>query len=381
MSVEVEAAPFAILLGDSVVSRTVPYERALQTSQIRFDDLVSLSRKADVPYSLLFGSRELAQEQVRLKQKRLLAGLSKRTFSMNSRSEVELRDIELIVKDLLRKQELLKKLDRALPKNTFVGSLRGPRRDVVADARRFRSMLGFTTSDIREADSKESAFEFLVQCFERNQVLVSQSQQHYMPQRIPTGIKFSGISIRDAKVPYIFVSSGEGSDLEPAGRRIMTLVLLGAMIARGRFAAMSYDNRSARPIVVPEYALAEEVLLPREELRDLKVSSLDLAKESAERFRVTPSALVMRARRLGLLEPDTADEYLSDLQIEFSQRKKKPLRSPRPATAIRKYNGNELTRRMLGFVDSNSLSAGDFCRIVCLNKIKPSGIDELRGSR
>lgn len=43
------------------------------------------------------------------KTEALLRDLSKRTFSLNSRNRVRLSDVKLIVKDLLRKQELLKK--------------------------------------------------------------------------------------------------------------------------------------------------------------------------------------------------------------------------------------------------------------------------------
>lgn len=53
-----------------------------------------------------------------------MAGMSKEAFSINSRSQVRLSDVELIVKDLLRKQALLKRLDDTLVDNTIVGCLK-----------------------------------------------------------------------------------------------------------------------------------------------------------------------------------------------------------------------------------------------------------------
>jgi len=43
-----------------------------------------------------------------------LASVSKNTFSIGSRARVELRDVELIVKDLIRKQGLLRRHDATL---------------------------------------------------------------------------------------------------------------------------------------------------------------------------------------------------------------------------------------------------------------------------
>lgn len=54
------------------------------------------------------------------------------------------------------------------------------------------------------------------------------------------------------------------------------------------------------------------------------------------------------------------------------------MRSPKVVNAIRNYNGRELSLRMLDVLDSGKLSRRDFCRSVCLNKIKPTEIDEFR---
>ena len=118
--------------------------------------------------------------------------------------------------------------------------------------------------------------------------------------------------------------------------------------------------------------------MPASEMRNLDASTLDAVKGCADLHRVTPSAFVMRARRFGMIGRDEADDYLSQLAAEFAQRPKPLARTPRPVNGVRKYSGAEYSRRMLRQLDRRSISAGEFCRVVCLNKIKPPQIHEFR---
>lgn len=76
----------------------------------------------------------LVRDQVEKKSAKLLAGVSRDTFSIGSRVKVELRDVELIVKDLIRKQQLVCKHDSRLGPNTIIGLLRDDRSTSDADA-------------------------------------------------------------------------------------------------------------------------------------------------------------------------------------------------------------------------------------------------------
>lgn len=102
------------------------------------------------------------------KVKILLGGVRKEAFSMNSRSKVRLSDVELIVKDMLRKQDLLKRLDDGLVVNKVVGCIKRSR-GVVQDAEVLRTAFGFTVADVKAAKNKESAFELLIERFEAQQ--------------------------------------------------------------------------------------------------------------------------------------------------------------------------------------------------------------------
>lgn len=182
---------------------------------------------------------------------------------MNSRYRVNLRDIELIVKDLLRKQELLKKNDETLTQNKIVDLLGRVGRSVEDDAGKLFDALQLSHASIRAARSKEAAPELLIARLEANQVLVSRSVNNFMPQRI-VGVKFSGMAIRDAKVPYVFLSGGDQGDYqEPAGRMVFTLALLSVLVARGIFAPVTYDGSSASSDVQREYDIVDAMVMPR----------------------------------------------------------------------------------------------------------------------
>lgn len=379
-SVPIDRSVFVDLLENSVVNGRAPYIHALEKSKIQYSELLKLARKAEVPHPLFFAPPAVVQAQLRTKTAKLLQGVAPDTFTVNTRTTVKLRDVELIVKDLLRKQELARKHDSTLVKNKIVGLLRKPRPTVREDAEALIKAIGLDRAAIRQARKKETALELIIEQLEAKQVLVSRSVRGFMPQLIE--VHFSGMTVRDSKVPYIFLTGGDHGDFqEPAGRQIFTLVLMTVLVARGIFAPVSYDANSTAPDAGREYDIVGEILMPAAELQRITFEDLDTVKAMADVFKVTPSALAVRAMRLGRLTPLTAAGYLRELEAEFRARNKKtPTSQPKPVNAIKKYSGRELTRRMVLAVEERRLTAREFCRVVCLNRIGPSDIGELKAA-
>lgn len=378
-SVVVERDVFTALFDNSVVSEYSAYRKALTTGTMPLRDLVDLARKADIPYVLFFAPPEVVEAQLRRKTDILMRGVSKDVFSMNSRSRVRLSDVELIIKDLIRKQESLKRLDKTLVQNTVVGCIKKSLRNPVEDANTLRTALGFKVSELRATTSKQAAFDMLVSRFEAKQILVSQSQRNFMPQQVPRRAKFSGMCVRDKKIPYIFLSGADdGPNYEPVGRKLFTLALLGVLVAMRKFVAVTYDEHTADLISEYEYEVTEELLMPATDVATLDVRTLDEAKIAADMCRVTPSAFVMRARRLRLISGEDSRYYLNLLRKEFAAVPKPKSRSPKPVNAVRRYNGVEFSQRMVQQLDHGAISAGDFCRVVALNKLKRSQIAEFK---
>ncbi|AWB95363.1 hypothetical protein DCE93_06585 [Agromyces badenianii] len=169
--VPIDRGVFMELLENSVVNARAPYLHALERNEIVYSELVDLARKAEVPHPLFFAPSSLVQAQVQAKADKLLQGVAPDTFTVNTRTIVKLRDVELIVKDLLRKQSLLKKHDSELTKNKIVGLLRRSRGTVRDDADRLIAALGLDRHALRTTRKKESVLELIIERLEANQVL------------------------------------------------------------------------------------------------------------------------------------------------------------------------------------------------------------------
>jgi hypothetical protein len=213
---------FAALFEQSVVRSYAKVTKALEAGSISFKDLVDHARKAEIPYPLFFAPRDVVEEQLRIKQERLLQGFSaKREFSMNSRHHVDLAHVELIVKNLQFKQDWMKK-NKTLDRNPIVGMLKKSKAPIAEDASQLMAALDLDPMELRRTKKKGDALNLLVEKLEAKSILVAQSVQDLMPQRLPDGKIFSGMTVKDTKLPFIFMASGnEGEGFEPTGRRIL----------------------------------------------------------------------------------------------------------------------------------------------------------------
>lgn len=381
-AVAIDREAFEMLFENSTARHRVPIANAFEQGTIRFTDLVAASRAAEIPYALFFAPPNVVKSQVERKTNVLLGGISREVISLNSRSTIRLADVELIVKDLIQKQEELKRLESNLQPNRIIGLLRNRHGPVDSMAETLRNALGLDLARLRACKKKEDAFEYFVAVLEKNQVLVSQSQEHVMPQLLPRHARFSGLCVRHKRVPYLFLATGEGShQYEPAGRRIMTLSLLSAMIATGRFAILTFDDLQGEPLEADEWSLAEALVMPKGDVEHLDVSNLDDVISIAEDFKVTPSALVMRLHTAGRIGWDEVQVYLGELRERWSHVPKTPARAPQRARAVRKYAGAEFVTRMFAHLDSGQLTTGEFRRIVTLNKLSRSELGDLREIR
>ena len=380
--VPIDRDVFAALVEQSVVCDRAVVRDALRDGTISFSKLVALSREAEIPYPLFFAAPAVAHEQLRIKREKLMKGFNtKSEFAINSRNRVHLPQVELLVKDLLRKQAYLRK-DRKLPRNEVVGLLRKPGASVADDARRLMDKLQLSPSDLQRTRNKTAALNLLVAKLESQNVLVAQSVKKYMPQKMPKNAKFSGMTVKDSKVPYIFIASGdEGEKIEPVGRRVFTLTLLAVLVARSRFATVNYSSYTPDEQVPREYDIAAEILMPAAAFRRLDLSTLGSVTDASENYKVTPSAVVMRGRKLGLLGREDAENYFQELQAAYKDANDHPWNPMLQINALKKYNGLECSRRMLNILDAGGISHGDFCRIMFSNTMRTKAqVDDFRAA-
>jgi hypothetical protein len=364
----IDRGVFEALFEQSVVRSYADVSRALVNGSISFKALVALAHKAEIPYPLFFAPADVVDEQLRLKRTELLKGFStKREFSMNSRNHVDLAQVELIVKNLQFKQDWMRK-DKTLGRNPIVGLLKKSKGTVAEDAAKLMAELNLGPMELRGTKRKGDALSLLVDKLEAQNVLVAQSAKDYMPQQLPKGKIFSGMTVKDTKLPFIFIASGdEGEAFEPTGRRIFTLALLAVLVARGRFATVSYSGHTTDDTTNREYEITAEILMPEADFRRADLSDLDAIRTASDVFKVTPSAVVMRAQRLKLLTRDEAETHLADLKEAFDKLEKAPRKRMLPMNALKKFNGHECSRRMLTLYDSRAIGTNDFCRVMFSN--------------
>lgn len=378
--VEIERRVFDLLFENSHRRTHVPILAAQASGVISLRDLTDHARAAQIPLPLFFAPYEVVASQVAHKTKALLAGTSKKTFSMSARNPVRLSDVELIIKDLLRKQQLLKRLDGTLKDNEVQGRLRSRKpHNIAEDATRLRELLGLDLTAFRAERKMDGSLEHLIRCFEARQLLVSRNQPGYMLQTVPKGVNFSGLAVKDTKIPYLFLGSADDHYFEPVGRKIFTLALLATLVAYGKFAPVSYTETTKVEGTPNEYQVAAELLMPADEVTALTVESLDDAKAHARTFRVTPSAFVMHAWRLNAIKGTQAQEHLDDLRREWDSRtKKKGGGAAAPLNAVRAYCGAEYFTRMVAQMGAGRIDANTFRREVCLNKLPVGAVRDLR---
>lgn len=384
-AVPVSREAFVALMESSVAGTYADCSHALANGRIKLNDLERLAHIGEIPLPLFFAPYEVVEAQVKRKNERLLRGLTQKgTFQIGGRHEIRLGEIDLLLKDLLRKQEQLKNVDKTLTANPVMGRLGNPNRSAEDIAQALVELIGFSRERFQAYSKKADALEYFIETLEAKQILVSRSVvKTYMPQKLPKG--FSGLTVRDKKIPYIFLPGGGEEDrYQPEGRRIFTLTLLTVLVAQKTFAPVTWNHGEITTEAVdskPEkaYDIAGSFLMPASELKQFPLTNCDDFEAAADFFQVTPSAVVVRAARSGMLPWPIAKSFLEEFRIrrELAQ-EKKGFRTPKETTSIARYAGFEYVRRMFQARDHGLLNDTDFRLFVTLNRLRPDQFPELR---
>lgn len=348
-----------MLFDHTVARRRSPYVRSLEQNAISHSQLVELSRSAEVPYPLLLAPIEAIKKEIRGFEKKVFYGVSKTELSLAARGDVKLADISLILKDLTRKQSLLRKhID---DENCFPAYFGNKKLSITAKALEIKKLLGY--DHVRaEQLSKQATFNHFRDLLADKNVFVSMYMHNFCPQQIPPYLKFSGICIKDKKCPYIFVRAGDDdSIIEPWGRRLFTLTLLLCCMCNGKFGAVTMDGRSKDLINDEQYELAEEILMPESEIKSKSVDNLLDIEALASAYSVSPSAMTMRLFRLKNISKEDKDIYLDLLTEKYNKliSKKGGGKQPPVEKAVSQYNSPRTVKVVTDLVSSGKMSERD----------------------
>lgn len=373
----IERIVYERLFGHTAVRRRTPYLRSLETGTISYREFFSLTCAAEVPYPLFLAPADYIEKEISSYEKKVFYGVHKEQLSLATRGDLELADISLILKDLTRKQTMLRK--HIQEANPYPNLYKNSRLSLEEKAADLRKMIGYN-NHLVHAQSKEETFNYLRSLLASNNIYVSLYMHHFSPQEILPALKFSGICIKDNKCPYIFLRAGdESSAIELWGRRLFTMALLLACMCNGKFGAVTMNGRSKELINDEQYELAEEFLMPKQILIDTRVNSIDDIEELAATYSVSPSALVMRLFRLNAIDTEEKNHFLNILSEKFAKiiSKKGGGKQPPVEKAIVQYNSPKAVNLITGLVHSGTMSDRDARNLLYYQKGDKFNLDAL----
>lgn len=371
---------FTLLFENTHIYYKKDYLRSLTDNKIKFSKLQELSREAGIPYSLFFAPIDRVEENIQKNNDILFAGVQNVPIAIASRGDIMVRDVNLIIKDIQKRQQFMARYNAGTPMNAFM-TLRPS--EVVDTAALIVQTLEIDMDKFRSYSKKESAYDFLVSALEKKNIIVSRSRPGVMPQTIKPGLAFSGFAVRHKKYPAIFLhSKDDDSTDDPAGRRIFTIFLLLACITNKKFATVSYNQNVKEPAQNIEYLIAEEILMPEAAVSGIRVDTLAELDVVAKAFQVTPSMAAVRLKRLKCLDSSTFDILFDDLnkkwlEAPLSKEKGKFVYNVKDITKVITYNGRLFTECVVGLLRSNKLNEGDAARLLLFKKRSKSLVKEI----
>ncbi|MBU3668859.1 MAG: hypothetical protein FGM57_02745 [Candidatus Taylorbacteria bacterium] len=373
--VEIDRQSFVELIDFPPVRELKAYKDALDENRISFNDLRGLALKSDIPYPLFFAPRKVVVAQIDRKNRLIQEKIpTKEELSLVSRGSLKVEDVELIVRDLSRRQEFLKR--RVLPNtviNSYVGSIaKDAKRGVSIDAlaSKIRNSLNIDLNYMRTLP-KTKVLEYLCRQSEKENVLIAFSSHNYMPQTLDKELDFSGLCVRDKKFPTIFINRRDGDDdpkiLETEGRQIFTLTSMLVCVAMNKFVLNMKDQKEQKGDYLQAFSIAAEVLIPAKDLEGMNISSLEELKDYAKDFKVTPSMFLVRLLELGLISKPDFGILFGILKKEIEDKKVNRRNHPLPVNGYGKYNGEKFSKESIrahasGLIATNELRNALFRR-------------------
>lgn len=362
---------FKRLFENSHVYYLTDYKKAFSDNKIKFRKLVALSRKAGIPYSLFFAPIETVEKNIKRNGDILFQGVSEGMVSIAGRGDVRINDVNLIVKDIQKRQFFMSKHKKETDENLIFTIDRN--RDVELFAKEIINTVHLDMKKFWAYGNKGKAYDFLVDSLEESNIMISRSRLGYMPQAINPDVYFSGFVVKNKKFPTIFLYTKDENDVsDPAGRRIFTIMLLLACMANKRFAMVSYDQSVKDIIKNFEYQVAEEILMPRSAIDGMTVGSTLDIKALADNFKVTPSMVLMRMKRLGLVSNKDFDKFYNEITEErraaLSANKETYHYNPKDITKIVTYNGKLFCNEVIDLLRSKQIDYSTASRLLLFRK-------------
>lgn len=306
------------------------FDRCGNLGSITFSQLRDLCRKNKLSYPLFFANHAKILQLVETYNADLYGKIDeKKILTIGSRGgDLDIRRIRWIVADVIEKQKIYKQYgyNTDLRDEKIVKYLKNTQKSVEEQAAYVCHKLDLSHNKLHnECRTKNDAFKYLAAQLSSQHIHVFREVRNAMPQNIPSGLNISGIYIRDNYNPAIFI----GNELslypdEGVGRKIYTMIFLLVSIFKDYSFAVSINHSSAKMDNATKKKLSEihritnEILMPKEHLGTTSFADIKDIEMTANTLKVSPTALVVRLAKLGLLRKDVEDSMKEELTKKYT---------------------------------------------------------------
>lgn len=374
-TVEISTDGFKEILQAFFVDRNL--DDVFEQDEIHYSRLVSIAHEACIPLAVFFAPLDVISDLLDMRLKTILPRVPTE-LRVNSRGEFPINKLQIVIRDFAQKIDFLKRGSKINPKNEVYRLIKGSR-NVEEAASKLRHIIGYDLEIVKKSTSHAEALEYLIAVCGKKNIFVARNQPDAMLKSVKGLGEFSGFLFYDKCYPYIYLAGGKTEDREePIGRKMFTLALRLVSYGCGKTRYVQMKTGKIDRELPLEYEIASAFLMPQEEFSDFSSPTTETILNKAKELRVTPTALVVRCCRLGILTKPEANHFIKELQENAPDRfvpggKKDTMRS------IIRYASPSYLQRAFAVLDLNTNLKNEFSRVVCLNKVMPWNLEKLRG--
>ena len=313
---------FKITLQYTTVFETKPYNEILKNKRVQLSEFRKLYIKANVPYPVVFMSKNDIESQINDYIEKTFAGVDmNRQYSIASHGTVDISEISIVLRHIAALQS---EVSKSIPdRNNLCGIFLKQKyksMSVKDKARIAREKLDINTDRIKSTQGKKESFLYLERQLNKRNIFISTYNHRLCAQTIQIE-DFAGIFINHKKAPYIFIrASDDKGMIDPWGRKNLILMLMLGMLLHKNNKPVMLNTKHNSDINDEAYQLAEEILMPQEDFSEcVHIKDLVDIKKVSELYKVSPSAVIMRCYRLKLISNKQKESLLRECNEEFEK--------------------------------------------------------------
>lgn len=297
---------------------TKKYNQVINTGKSGLANLKDVFKKAQVPYPVLFMDDKVFKKNLDEYMSNTFGGVNKgRTYSIATSGSIDISQIALLLKHI---SLLQKHIATNLEENKLIGFFSTKKElptESMADIA--RKSINFNLEEFWAIKRKEEAFLYIENKLGVKNIFISTYDYRMCAQQV-NAEDLAGIFIKHKKAPYLFVrASDDKGSVELWGRRILIIILLFWFLLNKMNKPVMMDTKHRSSINDKAYLFAEEFLMPRSEFISNTIDTYKDIEQLGDKYKTSPSAIIMRASRLGIINNIKKSEFFEERDTKFAE--------------------------------------------------------------